>query len=465
MDLYEQLGIDQSASQHDVKRAYFRLVRQFTPEKDPETFMKIRQAYETLYDEAKRTVYDAGLSRFINAPAAVAQLIMQAEQLGAKNLLIDAVRLLEQSEYSTHNDVQCTLCRLYMGMDKTGKAVKIIDKLLKDNPDNIAYMRLAVEAYMARGWRKKAVDAGISLERIDPGNEENVPALLFNETEGPPYVMGLSVEQIEKTNQKAPLLCAYILRNSLWIVPEGMGFALQQLLFELYDEDERNPWEDSSFAAKKLAEHTMGIAGGKREKIRSLIQNDILTGMFQKDCYDFLPQIDQAIRNIGAEELFQTAGYNVVLAGYNALTAVQSGIPKALAALPMMHAWFQATSINDIPKDEVKSEILLFEIDILINAQRFIPHIKRFQNEFNLFCQYAADFFDMVLQSNSSKIANELRRRIPLALKVDERLTLEWLNEGGSSTEGNEPIHVTKIGRNDPCPCGSGKKYKKCCGA
>jgi len=27
----------------------------------------------------------------------------------------------------------------------------------------------------------------------------------------------------------------------------------------------------------------------------------------------------------------------------------------------------------------------------------------------------------------------------------------------------NEPIRSTKIGRNDPCPCGSGKKYKKCC--
>jgi len=23
---------------------------------------------------------------------------------------------------------------------------------------------------------------------------------------------------------------------------------------------------------------------------------------------------------------------------------------------------------------------------------------------------------------------------------------------------------VQKVGRNDPCPCGSGKKYKKCCG-
>ncbi len=26
-------------------------------------------------------------------------------------------------------------------------------------------------------------------------------------------------------------------------------------------------------------------------------------------------------------------------------------------------------------------------------------------------------------------------------------------------------VKAKKIGRNDPCPCGSGKKYKKCCGA
>jgi SWIM/SEC-C metal-binding protein len=25
-------------------------------------------------------------------------------------------------------------------------------------------------------------------------------------------------------------------------------------------------------------------------------------------------------------------------------------------------------------------------------------------------------------------------------------------------------VAETKVGRNDPCPCGSGKKYKKCCG-
>ena len=26
-------------------------------------------------------------------------------------------------------------------------------------------------------------------------------------------------------------------------------------------------------------------------------------------------------------------------------------------------------------------------------------------------------------------------------------------------------VRGEKVGRNDPCPCGSGKKYKKCCGA
>ena len=27
------------------------------------------------------------------------------------------------------------------------------------------------------------------------------------------------------------------------------------------------------------------------------------------------------------------------------------------------------------------------------------------------------------------------------------------------------PVATTKVGRNEPCSCGSGKKYKKCCGS
>ncbi len=43
-------------------------------------------------------------------------------------------------------------------------------------------------------------------------------------------------------------------------------------------------------------------------------------------------------------------------------------------------------------------------------------------------------------------------------------------NFGGENKNGKQPeqakpfVNEEKIGRNDPCPCGSGKKYKKCCG-
>lgn len=43
--------------------------------------------------------------------------------------------------------------------------------------------------------------------------------------------------------------------------------------------------------------------------------------------------------------------------------------------------------------------------------------------------------------------------------KQDER----WYFTEGKMV-GAKPLVSTKIGRNEPCPCGSGSKYKKCCG-
>jgi len=39
----------------------------------------------------------------------------------------------------------------------------------------------------------------------------------------------------------------------------------------------------------------------------------------------------------------------------------------------------------------------------------------------------------------------------------------QWLFAEGTMVK-SKPLSVAKIGRNDPCPCGSGAKYKKCCG-
>ena len=35
-------------------------------------------------------------------------------------------------------------------------------------------------------------------------------------------------------------------------------------------------------------------------------------------------------------------------------------------------------------------------------------------------------------------------------------------SSASNSTGSQQPRSVKKVGRNDPCPCGSGKKYKKC---
>ena len=75
-------------------------------------------------------------------------------------------------------------------------------------------------------------------------------------------------------------------------------------------------------------------------------------------------------------------------------------------------------------------------------------------------------FEDMI-----SAIQNETVRRIFSArIKTENEVKRERVAEGlvattaGDGTVKKQPRKVQKIGRNDPCPCGSGKKYKQCCG-
>jgi len=61
----------------------------------------------------------------------------------------------------------------------------------------------------------------------------------------------------------------------------------------------------------------------------------------------------------------------------------------------------------------------------------------------------------------------QLVREEPVSIKrppIPKRVTL---SRGESTERKPKPVQKTskKIGRNAPCPCGSGKKYKKCCGA
>jgi SEC-C motif-containing protein len=52
-----------------------------------------------------------------------------------------------------------------------------------------------------------------------------------------------------------------------------------------------------------------------------------------------------------------------------------------------------------------------------------------------------------------------------MALSRFRRENGRWLFVSNDKNITNTPLRTAKIGRNDPCPCNSGKKAKKCCGA
>ena len=83
---------------------------------------------------------------------------------------------------------------------------------------------------------------------------------------------------------------------------------------------------------------------------------------------------------------------------------------------------------------------------------------------------YKKESLDMFEEMISGIQSETVRRLYSVRLKKDEEIKRERVAKatgesvGGDGTVKKQPRRVQKIGRNDPCPCGSGKKYKNCCG-
>ena len=82
-----------------------------------------------------------------------------------------------------------------------------------------------------------------------------------------------------------------------------------------------------------------------------------------------------------------------------------------------------------------------------------------------------ADVISFLMLSNlpapDPNAARAQRARAVDRTKLKEQRS-DLLSKANTNTQENQvtqPIHVEKkVGRNDPCPCGSGKKYKNCHG-
>ena len=82
------------------------------------------------------------------------------------------------------------------------------------------------------------------------------------------------------------------------------------------------------------------------------------------------------------------------------------------------------------------------------------------------------DMFDAMVEENREKTVRTILSVVPRAAQPIKRVQvanpISAGFEGGEKKAAKVTIRKTaaeKVGRNDPCPCGSGKKYKNCCGA
>ena len=83
--------------------------------------------------------------------------------------------------------------------------------------------------------------------------------------------------------------------------------------------------------------------------------------------------------------------------------------------------------------------------------------------------EYRIEGFDMfdamveTIRQDTARMALTVRIRTQEEPKREQ--VAKPIAPAGDGTAQKQPVRKTKkVGRNDPCPCGSGKKYKKCCG-
>ncbi len=86
--------------------------------------------------------------------------------------------------------------------------------------------------------------------------------------------------------------------------------------------------------------------------------------------------------------------------------------------------------------------------------------------------EYKKEAFDMFADLTGRISVETLSRLFKIQIREEEGVRKQRIQpkqsvryNRGEGPEINQPVtRGKKVGRNDPCPCGSGKKYKKCCG-
>jgi len=120
-----------------------------------------------------------------------------------------------------------------------------------------------------------------------------------------------------------------------------------------------------------------------------------------------------------------------------------------------VHSWNKPDSISEA---EFEHESAIFKMSIELPLLTFSENKLAFEYELKHIGELAA-YIDRAGDADQFTMdrTDVIREKAEMMQKELEELEQE--------EESKAPVRVEeKVGRNDPCPCGSGLKYKKCCG-
>ena len=169
---------------------------------------------------------------------------------------------------------------------------------------------------------------------------------------------------------------------------------------------------------------------------------------------------DQALTAAGPEQLIETFTGKAM----EFYAAKEAEIAKAKEANPNFP---DMRELERVVMLQVVDEYWMEHIDAMQDLRQGIR--LRAYAQTNPVDAYKSESLHMFEEMISAIQEETVRRLYSVRIRSDQevkrRQVAARITEGrGDGTVKKQPRRVQKVGRNDPCPCGSGKKYKRCCG-
>ena len=458
---YEILGLPENADEKAVKRAYFKLVRQFSPEKDPERFQEIREAYENIISGKKDEIN--GLMLEVPDDTYAKKIIGWLQDAMREQ---DAKRMVKIAEeaISAYGEAEGFLFYLYRGQNmsgKLGKAIKTMEKLTKRFPDKAYYKRELAVSYFDRGYYNKAMTAFRDAYNAGVRDNEFLSVYSLNCQSRGEYREGMRcLWELLDQAEKNPKECMYDILNAFTglIMMSGMANIIsdQEKAIERFE----TFIDEAALYIEEYQEELINIVGA------------ILISQKNRE----VPDLNRVLKI--AEKIKSHLSDKEVLKIWNEFVSYVHLFGREMDG---RLSDFTKEMCRVMEPDEEEPEFTRFmQLDVKLRLLEKWPGIRKefdiIREEYPDSYKYVKDYIELL---NNTTDFDRLREKLlkdynryavyfegipPYYEEYPQRQPKTGEVQWDSDENGSYRRQNKKIGRNDPCPCGSGKKYKNCCG-